>query len=162
MNWSALIAWIILAFGFLLAALGTLIPGLPGAAFILIAVIVHHYLIPGIFSGWTIGILAALTLTSWSLDFFGSTLGAKLGGATKAGLLGAALGGLMGIGFGIPGLILGPFIGAVLGDLFAKRRKISELAKSGMGASLGFFISVFFRISILIAMAVVVMFALLF
>lgn len=142
--------------GFLLAALGTIVPGLPGVAFIVLALIAHKMILPDTFSWTTIGIVGALSILSWVVDFLGGVVGAKMGGATKYGLIGATLGGFFGIFFGLPGLILGPFFGAILGDLYAKRTRLMELLKSGGGASIGFFISLAARLVILVVISVIV------
>ena len=158
---TEIIGWLALAGGFILALLGTILPGLPGSIFIVAGAIGHLYLVPGMLSWTTIIILAVLALVSWVADFFGGALGAKLGGATQAGLVGATVGGALGIFLGLPGLIVGPFIGAVVGDLYAKRTDIAELLKSGGGAAVGFFISLFLRLGVLFVQAIVVLIALL-
>ena len=54
---------------------------------------------------------------SFAIDFAAAALGAKRVGATKYAIIGAALGTLTGIFFGLPGLLIGPFAGAVTGEL---------------------------------------------
>lgn len=152
-------AWLILALSFVVAALGTVLPGLPGAVFVVVGVIIHKLIIPDVFSWLTVGILCFLAAASWLVDFLAGLAGAKLGGATKYGLIGASLGSLVFFIIGFPGLIVGPFFGAILGDLYAKRRDLMELFKSGLGAAMGFFISVFARLIILIIMGFVVLFS---
>ncbi len=149
-------AWAILITSFFIGSLGTLLPGLPGATIIFFGVIAHKFLLPPTFSWVTVSIVGALALISWIVDFLAGVWGAKLGGATRKGLIGAAIGGFLGIFWGIPGLIIGPFIGAVTGDLIAKRNELSALLKSGFGASLGFFMSIIARFIILLILAVVI------
>jgi uncharacterized protein YqgC (DUF456 family) len=50
---------------------------------------------------------------------------------------GAALGTVVGIFFGLPGLLLGPFAGAILGELMAGR-DFDQATRAGLGAWLGF------------------------
>ncbi len=151
--------WLILIVGFGLAGLGTIVPGLPGSVFVVLAVIAHKYLRPEVFSWWTVGIVIVLAVISWVVDFLGGIWGAKLGGATKSGLIGAAIGGAIGIVFGLPGLILGPFLGAICGDIYAKRTDYIQLFKSGMGAATGFVIALIARFALLLAQALVVVVA---
>jgi uncharacterized protein len=61
-----------------------------------------------------LGVLAALALL---LDFLAGLLGARRVAASTAALWGAAIGTVAGLFFGLPGLLLGPFIGAVAGEL---------------------------------------------
>ncbi len=154
------LGWIALAAGFILAFAGTILPGLPGSVFIVLGAIAHLYFVPGMLTWTTIIILGVLALLSWGADLLGGAMGAKLGGATKAGLIGATIGGFFGIFLGLPGLIVGPFIGAIIGDVYAKRRDIMALFKSGAGAAAGFFFSLVLRLGLLMIQAIVVLFAL--
>ncbi|HMH30037.1 MAG TPA: DUF456 domain-containing protein [Steroidobacteraceae bacterium] len=69
-------------------------------------------------SGWLIGIgiVAAVGL---SLDLTAAALGAKRVGASTQAVSGALIGTLIGLFLGIPGLIFGPFLGALMGELSA-------------------------------------------
>lgn len=81
-------------------------------------------------------VIGALALAAFAVDFVASVMGAKRVGASPRALAGAALGGLVGLFFGIPGLILGPFIGAFLGELWA-RGGLVQAGKVGVGTWLG-------------------------
>jgi uncharacterized protein YqgC (DUF456 family) len=150
-------AWTALCVGFLLAAIGSVVPGLPGALFVVLGALVHKWLLPGLLSHWGIGLLVALALLAWLTDFLATTLGAKLGGATRWGMIGAACGGFIGIFFGPPGLLLGPFLGAIGGDLYAKRTELKGLLKAGAGATLGVVLAMVLRLAILCLMLLVVL-----
>lgn len=152
----------LLILSFVIAGIGTVLPGVPGSMLIAICILAHKWLLPDFFGWWTVGIVIGLGIASWIVDFLSGIWGAKLGGATKAGIIGAAVGGFFGIFFGLPGLILGPFCGAIVGDLIAKRRDIQQLFKSGLGAAFGFIISLVMRFVLLIAQALVVTLALIF
>jgi uncharacterized protein YqgC (DUF456 family) len=80
--------------------------------------------------------MAGLTLASVALDFAASSLGAKRLGATWRGVLGAAVGGLLGL-LWIPfGLVLGPLLGAMALEMLGGRAW-REAGKAGAGAVLG-------------------------
>lgn len=49
---------------------------------------------------------------------------------------GASLGGLVGMFFGIPGILLGPFLGAVLGEL-SLQRTLDQASRAGFGTVVG-------------------------
>ena len=53
---------------------------------------------------------------SYGIDFLAAAFGAKKFGASSRAGAGAALGALIGIFFGLPGIVLGPFVGAVIGE----------------------------------------------
>jgi len=117
--------------------LGTVLPVIPGAAFIfaglLLAAWTDDFARVGAVGLTIIGVLGVL---SWVADFVASLLGAKRVGASTQALVGATLGGGFGLFLGIPGMILGPFVGAVLGELIA-RRELVQAGKVGLGTWLG-------------------------
>ncbi len=85
---------------------------------------------------WVIVVLAVLTLVVLGIDLLATLLGARRVGASKKALLGAALGTFAGLFFGIPGLLVGPFAGAVIGELI-HGREWRAASKIGFGAWLG-------------------------
>jgi len=119
--------------------IGNLIPGVPGTPLILIAAVIHRLCFgPASVSNTVLLILVVLTLLALIFDFVASWYGANKFGATWRGALGAVLGGIVGIFFNLPGIILGPFIGATLLELYGGR-EWKPAAKAGLGATLGFF-----------------------
>ena len=63
-------------------------------------------------------------------------VGAKKLGATWRGIVGAVVGGLVGMFFSLPGIIIGPFLGALVFELIGGY-KLKSAAKAGGGAVLG-------------------------
>jgi uncharacterized protein YqgC (DUF456 family) len=70
------------------------------------------------------------------VDFAATSLGAKRVGASWMAVAGAAVGTIVGLFFSLPGLILGPFVGAVLGEYLARRNRDQAL-KAGIGTWIG-------------------------
>jgi uncharacterized protein YqgC (DUF456 family) len=131
---------------------GSLVPVLPGTPVILAAAIVHRlYFGAAGASNWVLASLGLLTLVSFGLDYLASVFGAKKLGATWRGVAGALVGALVGIFFSLPGVILGPFIGALLFEL-AGGREIKPAAKAGLGALLGLFAGALGKLAICTAM----------
>ncbi|MBC8096018.1 MAG: DUF456 domain-containing protein [Akkermansiaceae bacterium] len=123
----------------LVGFVGSILPGLPGTPLVLIAAIGHRlYFGPESVGPLVLGVLIALTLITLVLDYVASYYGAKTFGATWRGGVGAAIGGLIGIFFGIPGILLGPFLGATLFELIGGH-EFQKAAKAGAGATLGLF-----------------------
>ncbi|MAE96023.1 MAG: hypothetical protein CL910_15300 [Deltaproteobacteria bacterium] len=132
--------WGLLVLSFLLVLVGLLgivLPAIPGApvlfAGLLLAAWVEGFAFVGPRTLAALGLLAGLT---YAVDFAAGAFGASRFGASRSGMVGAALGALVGLFFGLPGVLLGPFVGAVLGELSA-RRKLDEAGRAGIGASLG-------------------------
>lgn len=129
------LALIVMAIGMV----GSILPGLPSTPIVLLGAVGHRLYFretgPG---NLVLVLLVGLTLLSLVMDYLASIYGAKKMGATKRGLIGAAVGGLIGIFFNLPGLILGPFVGAFAFEM-AGGREAKESARAGAGATLGLF-----------------------
>ncbi len=128
----------ILAVALVFAGLaGMVLPALPGApllfAGLLVAAWAEDFAYVGTKTLIVLGIMAAL---SYALDFAATALGARRFGASSRAIVGAALGAVVGLFFGLPGLVLGPFLGAVAGEL-TTRSDLRAAAGAGMGAFLG-------------------------
>jgi uncharacterized protein YqgC (DUF456 family) len=132
------VIWYVLAVILVIAGLvGTVLPVLPGTLLVFgglwIAAWAGGFAHVGMVG---LAIIGALGLLSLAADFLGSIMGAKRVGASPQALAGATFGGIAGLFFGLPGLIIGPFAGAVAGELYA-RRKILQAGKVGIATWLG-------------------------
>jgi hypothetical protein len=134
---------------------GTLVPALPGVPLVFAGLALAAWAEGFEHVGFeTLALLAFLTLVAWAVDFAAGTLGAKRFGASRLSLLGAALGALVGIFLGLPGLVLGPFAGAVLGELF-ERRDLLQAGRAGVGALIGFALGSAAKLAICLSMLLV-------
>jgi uncharacterized protein YqgC (DUF456 family) len=116
---------------------GSLLPGLPSTPLVLVAAIGHklYYRETGA-AWWVLIVLGILTAISLILDYAASVYGAKRLGATWRGVVGAIVGGLVGLFFNLPGIILGPLLGAMVFEVAGGRPWI-EASRAGVGATLG-------------------------
>ncbi|MEO7052030.1 MAG: DUF456 domain-containing protein [Rhodanobacter sp.] len=116
---------------------GSVLPVLPGIPMVFggiwLAAAVDGYRHLG---GWWLLIIGAIGVTGVVVDFVAGALGAKRVGASPRALWGATIGTVIGMFFGIPGLLFGPFIGAILGEL-ASGNSVLRSAHVGMGTWLG-------------------------
>jgi hypothetical protein len=116
---------------------GAVLPTLPGIPMIFggiwLAAAVDHYRHLGM---WWLLIIGTLGTVGVIVDFIASALGAKRVGASRLALWGASLGTLIGMFFGVPGLLLGPFVGALLGELVSGN-SVLRSAHVGVGTWLG-------------------------
>lgn len=133
-------------------AAGTVLPAVPGAPLVFAGLLLAAWIDGFQKVGWLpltlIGVLAAL---SFVVDMVATALGAKRLGASKTAVVGAALGTLVGLFFGIPGLLLGPFLGAVAGELMVKR-DWQQAGRVGVGAWLGFLLGSVAKLTLVFAM----------
>jgi uncharacterized protein len=133
--------------------IGTVLPIFPGTTFILAAAIMHRLMLgPAKSLGWaSISLLVLLTLASYAIDFAGSWLGARRFGASRWGALGAAAGAIVGIFFGLPGLLFGPVVGALAGEIIGGM-KLIDAGRASWGALLGNLAAMMGKLLIAIAM----------
>jgi hypothetical protein len=66
-------------------------------------------------------------------------------------MAGAVLGGIAGLFLGIPGILFGPFVGAVIGEL-SLQRSLDQAGRAGFGTVVGLAIGVAGKLAIGIAM----------
>jgi uncharacterized protein YqgC (DUF456 family) len=119
------------------ALVGSILHVLPGAALIFLAALGHRlYFGPAGASTWVLVVMAGVALVAMFIDVLASVVGARKLGATRRGMWGAVAGGLVGLLFSLPGLLLGPFLGAFLLECWGGR-PVPQAAKAGLGAGLG-------------------------
>lgn len=100
---------------------------------------------------WTLVVIGVIAAASYTIDFVAAAAGAKKLGASKRAMVGAALGTLAGLVFGLPGLIVGPFVGAVLGEL-SMDRDWKKAGRAGVAAWIGFAVGTALKIGMAFAM----------
>lgn len=131
---------------------GNVIPALPGTPLVLVGAVAHRlYFGATSASNTVMVVLVVLALAALLLDLLATMLGAKKFGATWRGALGAVIGGVVGLFFSLPGIILGPFIGATLFELLG-RKEFKQAARAGVGAVVGLFLGVVGKCSISVIM----------
>jgi uncharacterized protein len=131
---------------------GSVLPGLPGTPLVLIAAVGHRlYFGTDSVNNLVLILLVLLTLLSLGLDYFASVLGARKLGATWKGIVGAVIGALVGLFFGLPGILLGPFLGATAFELVGGR-EFAPSARAGVGATLGLVIGAAGKLACCVAM----------
>ena len=129
-----------------------LVPGFPGTLVVLGATIIHRLSFGAAsVSNTLLLILILFTLVALVFDFVAGWYGANKFGATWRGAVGAVLGGIIGLFFSLPGIIIGPFVGATLLEL-SGGREWKPAAKAGLGATLGLFVGIVGKFSINVIM----------
>lgn len=141
---------------------GVVLPALPGLPLVFAGMLLAAW--TGGFQevGWvTLVILGLLTVVSVGVDFFATMVGAKRVGASRKALVGAVLGTFAGLFFGPIGLFAGPFVGALLGELW-HGRQIGQATKVGLGTWLGILLGTVLKLGLAFAMLGLFAFAWLF
>ena len=152
--------WYLLAALLVLGGIaGSVLPALPGVPMVFAGLLVAAW--AGDFTRVgvvTLVLLGLLTLASFAIDFAATALGAKRVGATKLAVIGAALGTLAGLFLGIPGLILGPFVGAVAGELLS-HGQVQQATRAGVATWVGLLFGTLAKLALVFTMLGVFAFA---
>jgi uncharacterized protein YqgC (DUF456 family) len=145
--------WWILSIALILIGLaGTFLPGIPGAIAVFGGMLLAAWIDDFQRIGWlTITVLGVLTALTFVADIVGGLVGAKRVGASRQALIGAALGAVVGIFFGLIGLIVAPFIGAVAGELMA-RWHLGNATRVGLATWIGLALGALAKIALVFAM----------
>jgi uncharacterized protein YqgC (DUF456 family) len=140
--------------GMLVAAgiAGAVLPLLPGAPLVFLGLLVGAW-IDGFqrVGAVTLVLLALLTLGSFAIELWATRHGARRVGASGLAVFGAVLGGVAGLFFSLPGVILGPFLGAFAGEYLA-RRNLRQAGRAGLGTWLGLLLATAGRLAIVFTM----------
>jgi len=129
--------WIACAVLIVVGLAGTVLPALPGTALILGGALLGAWIDDFTRVGAvTLTVLSALAVAAWVLEYVASLLGAKKAGASRQALIGAALGTVAGLLFGIVGVLFLPLLGAAIGEYLARRNQAQAL-KVGVATWLG-------------------------
>ena len=117
MDYLLIILSLILAF---IGVLGAVIPALPGPPVSFIGLLLLFFCNGCDISTTALVVTGLLAIAVTIFDYVAPPWFAKRFGGTTAGIWGATLGLLVGFFFALPGILLGPFIGAFLGEIYAK------------------------------------------
>ncbi len=136
----------------LVGIIGSFIPILPGPTMSWIGLLLI-YLTKTVEDDWIfLGITLVVALIVFALDYIIPVMGTKKFGGSKSGMIGTTVGLLVAIFFpifGIFGIIIWPFIGALVGELINKADSNTAI-KAAFGSFLGFLTGTFLKFVIAI------------
>ncbi len=139
----------LVSFAFIVTGIaGVLLPALPGAFMVWLGIAAFGFLNPDV--NWPISfyvVQGLLALSTYIIDYLATIWGVKKFKGSKAGAIGAVLGMLLVFVLGPLGIIIGPFIGAVIGELLAGG-ELRQALTSGFGSFVGFIVATFLRLFI--------------
>lgn len=140
----------LLLIGFVLmfvGILGSFLPVLPGPPISWVGLLLLYLTNAVPDDWWFLGILAAVALIVFALDYIIPAMGTKKFGGSAAGMIGTTVGLLVAIFFpilGIFGIIIWPFVGALVGELINKADQKSAV-KAAFGSFIGFLTGTFLK-----------------
>lgn len=146
-----IIGIILLIVGFV----GCILPILPGQAIAYLSLILLQFMNPARIPSDTMWTLAFIMVLVTALDYIVPIYGTKKFGGSKRGVWGSTIGLIIGIfflpsivvlgPFGIFGIILGPFVGAYIGEATGGRDS-REAFKAAIGSFIGFLTGTFLKL----------------
>lgn len=144
--WALAVALIVIGIA------GTVLPALPGVVFVFGGIVLAAWIDDfARVSGWTVGALAVLAVLGFCVDYLAAALSARRAGATKAGLLGAALGTVAGVATGFWGLVFMPLVGAAIGEFIAQRDAL-RAGRIGAATWIGLLVGAVAKLAIVFTM----------
>lgn len=134
--------WILISIGIVLVILGiigSILPILPGPPLSLVALLLLQFREEQAFTWKFIIIWAVITIVVTLLDFVIPSVGTKKYGGSKQGVWGCFIGLVAGLFFPPIGLIVGPFVGALVGEVLSGKDFHGAL-KPALGSFIGFLV----------------------
>ena len=144
--------WILSVVLIVAGVAGTVLPLLPGTALVLAGMVLGAWIDDFTrVGGVTVGVLVALAVLSWVLEYVAGLLGAKRAGASKQALIGAALGTVVGLFMGLIGVFFMPLVGAAIGEYLARRDE-QRAMRVGVATWLGILVGMAAKVGIAFVM----------
>ena len=141
--------YILIGFGIVLliiGILGCILPVIPGPPLNYVGLLLLHFTSKYQFSTKFLILWLIITAVVYALDYVIPAWGTKKFGGSKAGVLGSVIGLVVGLFFFPPfGIIAGPFIGAIAGELLSGKDSAVAL-KSGFGSFIGFLLGTLLKL----------------
>jgi hypothetical protein len=104
----------------LVGVVGAIMPGLPGPPLNFLALLLTKFVASDEVTWTAVGVFALLTAAVAVVDYIAPGWFTQLGGGSKSAVTGSVIGTVAGLFFFAPwGLVIGPFVGALIGELWA-------------------------------------------
>lgn len=125
---------------------GSFLPVLPGPLTSWFGLLVLYLTKAIELNYWVLGITLAIAIGIYILDYIIPAMGTKRFGGSKYGIIGTSVGLIVGLIFFPPfGIIIGPFLGALAGELLYDSKDASRALKAALGSFIGFLTSTFIK-----------------
>ena len=129
----------------ILGLIGSFLPVLPGVPLSWIGLLLLYFTEKIQSNYWVLGITLIITIIVTILDYVIPAKGTKKFGGTKYGIWGTNIGLVLGLFFPPVGFIVGPFLGAFVGELIYNSNDKRGALKAAIGSFIGFLVSTFMK-----------------
>ena len=141
----------------LLGILGSFLPVLPGPPFSWLGLLMLYLTKAVPNDWWFLGITFFIALAVFILDYIIPALGTKRFGGSRAGMIGTVVGLLIAVIFpvlGILGIVIWPFVGALVGEL-ANKANTKNALRAAFGSFVGFLVGTLLKLILAVAYLVI-------
>ncbi len=140
----------------ILGYVGAFVPGLSGPPLAWVAILLIYF-IPGIeLPLWMLIVTGIIAGLSMILEWIIPAYGTKIFKGSKYGIRGSYIGMVVGIIAPIPfGFLLGPFVGAYLGELYMDHKDQGRALKAAFGTFIGFLLAILMNFALVSLMLLV-------
>ena len=132
-------------FCMLFGILGSLLPALPGLPVSWLGLLLLYFIPEIPVNYWVLGVTLLVVVVISILDYVFPGKGTKYFGGSKYGVWGTNIGLVIGLFFPPLGFVIGPFLGALLGELIYANDGNRAL-KAALGSFLGLLASTFIKV----------------
>ena len=131
----------------LVGIIGSILPALPGPPISWVGILML-YLCEGIsINYWVLAVTLLIAVIIGILDYIIPAKGTKYSGGSKYGIWGTNIGLVVGIFAPIPfGFLIGPFVGALVGELIYNSQEKGRAFKAATGSFIGFLAGTFMKL----------------
>ena len=135
--------------------LGAVLPVIPGPPLAYLGLWLLQWSSYAPFSGGFLALWGLIAVLVTVLDYYVPIWGTRKFGGSDAGVRGSTIGLLLGV-FVFPpwGIVLGPFIGAMVAEMLINVRDPGKAFKSGLGSLVGFLLGTGLKLGVGMMMAV--------
>jgi uncharacterized protein YqgC (DUF456 family) len=130
-------AYVLVALLMTVGVIGSIVPFVPGTPLILAGAFVYgvatDFQVIGL---WRLVILAIIAALAWTLEHVAGAVGTRRAGGSRYAVVGALAGVAVGLFFPPVGLLVGPMLGAIAGEL-VRTGHVERSVRSGLGAFIG-------------------------
>ncbi|MBU2622206.1 MAG: DUF456 domain-containing protein [Proteobacteria bacterium] len=144
--------WITAVLLILVGVIGALLPVLPGIPLIFGGMLIAAWI--GDFqqiSALTVVVMAILAVFGIVIDYVAAAMSAKKAGASRQGVIGAAIGTIAGVFTGLWGLLFMPLAGAAVGEFIA-HKDLLRAGKIGAATWFGLLVATAVKLAVVFTM----------
>ena len=139
---TQILLWLLATLLIVVGFAGLILPAVPGIPLVFAGLVLLAWAENFAFVGWiTLAALGVLALLSYGVDLLRPRWARSV----------SALGVVAGLFFGLPGIVLGPFVGAVIGE-FSRQASARAAVQAGLGAMLGLLFGALLKIALAFTM----------